>query len=214
MCTPSLIHQLIRQLIRTKSDLQCCLLSGIVFVQSQRPTSGLLLFSESVSSFRAFIAQSVLSGYYHPQQYFRKGNVFTSVCQEFYPQGGMPGGGMHGRGACVAGACVTGGHVWQGVCVQRVYMAGAACMAGRLLWQGCAWRGHAWQRVYMAGEACMAGRLLWRGCAWQGACMAVGVHGRGGMHGRELLTLSFIHNHSILFVIIMKDEGPTFLNLV
>ena len=35
----------------------------------------------------------------------RQGNVFTSVCQEFCPQGGM-----HGKVACmVKGVCMVGG---------------------------------------------------------------------------------------------------------
>ena len=42
---------------------------------------------------------------YHPQTKLRKGNVFTSVCKEFCPQGGM-----HGGGTSVVGLCVPGGH--------------------------------------------------------------------------------------------------------
>ena len=53
-----------------------------------------------------------------PSTKLRQGNVFTSVCQEFCPQGGE---------ACVAGgACMAGqGLAWQGVGHGRV-----ACMAG------------------------------------------------------------------------------------
>ena len=64
--------------------------------------------------------------YYRPQQWLRKGNVFTSVCQKFCPgcrvcvAGGLHlrgyawwweacvAGGMHGReGACMAGETAT-----------------------------------------------------------------------------------------------------------
>ena len=58
---------------------------------------------------------------YRPQQEFRKGNVFTSVCQEFCKlacrvKGGIHGeGGVHGeRGVCVVGACMAGGMCCRG----------------------------------------------------------------------------------------------------
>ena len=58
--------------------------------------------------------------YLSPATKLGQGNIFRSVCQEFYPQGGGHAwqggrvwqGGMHGRGACVAGGCA-----WQGACV-------------------------------------------------------------------------------------------------
>ena len=72
----------------------------------------------------------------------RKGNVFTSVCQEFCPRGGRVGGvwqwacvvgvcigavGVGGRGACVAGeACVMG----RGVAVEIATAAGGTHLTG------------------------------------------------------------------------------------
>ena len=49
----------------------------------------------------------------------RQGNVFTSVCQEFCPQGGHVWWGEGcGRGPCVVGwNAWEWGHVWQGVCM-------------------------------------------------------------------------------------------------
>ena len=64
-------------------------------------------------------------------------------------------GGMHGKGGVHGGE-----HVWQGLCMTG---AGAYVVGG-----------HAWQGVCMVG-VCVAG-----GCAWQG-----GMHGKGGMLGRE-----------------------------
>ena len=48
----------------------------------------------------------------------RKGNVFTSVCQEFCPLGGAVcmATGVHGRGVCMAEGCV-----WQGGVGSRRY---------------------------------------------------------------------------------------------
>ena len=95
-----------------------------------------------------------------------------------------------------------GGNAWQGG------------MCGRgMCDRGFVWQGHVWQGVCVAGSMHGSGCTVQGRHAWQGACVA-GVYMAGGMHGRELLTLSFIHNHSILFVIIMKDKGPKFLNLV
>ena len=69
----------------------------------------------------------------------QKGNVCTSVCQEFCPQGG----GWGGRGGGMHGWDMYGrGHVWLGA-----YMAGG--MHGR----GCVWQGGmhgggcAWQEI-------------------------------------------------------------------
>ena len=94
----------------------------------------------------------------------RQGNIFTSVCQEFCPQGGM-----HGRWACVVGGmCGRGGmhgrgHAWWG-----------ACMAGRYAWQEvCMAGGHAWQGGMHGRGACVAGGM----CG--GGCMGGGMHGRG-----------------------------------
>ena len=73
-----------------------------------------------------------------------QGNILTSVCQEFCPQGGR---GMHGRGVCVAG-----GHVWQGGMHGR-----GACMAGGHAWQGgMHGRGCVWQGACIAGGLCVA----------------------------------------------------------
>ena len=101
----------------------------------------LLMFSCSVSD------------HYYPQTKLGKGNVFTSVCQEFCLQGSM-----HGRGACMEGGMAGGmhgwGHVWQGgVCGGHVCGKGA-CMVGGVT-GGMHGRGHAW---------------WW--CTWQGVCMA------------------------------------------
>ena len=61
-------------------------------------------------------------------------NIFTSVFQEFCPQGV---GGVHGRG-----------HVWQGGMDER-----GACVAGYVHGRGCAWQG-----------ACMVGTCMLGGC--------------------------------------------------
>ena len=52
-----------------------------------------------------------------PAMKLRKGNIFTSMCQEFCPQWGM-----HGRG----------GHAWQGGMYEGVHggMHGRVCVAG------------------------------------------------------------------------------------
>ena len=108
-----------------------------------------------------------------------QGNVLSSVCQGFCPQGG----GVHGRGACVAGGHAWqggmhggGGHVWQGAC-----MAGGMRGRGHDAWLGegdvHGRGGHVWQ------EACMVGGVHGRGHAWQGGMCGGGVHG-GGMHAR------------------------------
>ena len=98
----------------------------------------------------------------------RQGNIFTSMCQEFCPQGGMHGrgayvvGGYVWRGACMVGGMHGGGHAWQGGmhgrrCAWQGDMHGrGACMAGGHVWQGECVVGGAWE------GACMA-----RGCAWQ-----------------------------------------------
>ena len=63
--------------------------------------------------------------YYRPQTKLRQGNVFTSVCQEFCPQGGAcVVGGMHGRGHVWWGTCVARGVHDRGVCVVGVCLAG------------------------------------------------------------------------------------------
>ena len=60
---------------------------------------------------------------------FRKGNVFTHVCQS------VRGGACVGGGACVIGGGMRGrGHAWQGTCVAGG--GGHAWLGGR-----CAWRG-------------------------------------------------------------------------
>ena len=49
----------------------------------------------------------LVTHHYRPQTKLRKGNVFTSVCQEFCPQGAggcLPGGGCPGPGS---GVCVS-----------------------------------------------------------------------------------------------------------
>ena len=68
-----------------------------------------------------------------------QGNIFRSVCQEFYPggKGHVWQGAVHDGGACVVG----GGHAWQG---QHAWWG--ACMAGGHVWQeGMHGRRHAWQ---------------------------------------------------------------------
>ena len=59
-----------------------------------------------------------------PAMKLRQGNVFTSVCQEFCPQGGMcgEGGGMCGEGGCECWRGVEG-CAWQGACVVGACMA-------------------------------------------------------------------------------------------
>ena len=66
---------------------------------------------------------------YRPQQYLRRGYVFTSVCHSVRGGACMAGEqeGMCGGGACMAGVCVAGG-----------MHGGGACVAA-----GHAWRGHA-----------------------------------------------------------------------
>ena len=80
---------------------------------------------------------------YRPQQYLRKGNVFTSVCQEFYPGGGrawQKGEQAWRRGACVVkGACTAKGGMCGGG--EGACMAGGACVVGG----------------GMCGRGCMAG---------------------------------------------------------
>ena len=52
----------------------------------------------------------LLCNFYRPQTKLRKGNVVTSVCQEFCPGGGCLEGDVHGRGdggACMAGETAT-----------------------------------------------------------------------------------------------------------
>ena len=76
-------------------------------------------------------------------------------------------------GACVAGgACMAGGHAWQGgMCGGK----GGLGVHGR---GACVVGGHVWQGG-VHGGACVA----WGMCGGV-ACMARGMHGRGGMHGR------------------------------
>ena len=95
----------------------------------------------------------------------RQGNIFTSLCQEFCPQGGM-----HGRGACVVGGYVwQGGHAWQGACMVGGMHGREVCIAGGVHGRGtCMAGGHAWQ-----GGMCGRGNVWWGG-AWEGACMAGG----------------------------------------
>ena len=62
-----------------------------------------------------------------PATKLRLGNVFTSVCQEFCPQGG---------GHAWLEVCVAGGHAWQegmrvrGACVAGDVHGRGACMVG------------------------------------------------------------------------------------
>ena len=80
-----------------------------------------------------------------PATKLRQGYVFTSVCQEFCPQGGrhawqgdMHGKGVHDRGcmrcgggACMPGGMCDGGHVWHGGMHGR-----GACVAGKTIAAG------------------------------------------------------------------------------
>ena len=65
---------------------------------------------------------------------------------------------------------MAGEHVRQGGMHGR-----RACVAGR----------HAWQGGMRGREACMAGGMCAGGHVWQGVCMAGGMDGRGGLHGRR-----------------------------
>ena len=81
-----------------------------------------------------------------PATKLRQGNVFTSVCQEFCPQGGLCpsmyhrshdwglsvwgegslfGGGLCLEGLCVWGICPGGGYVW-GVSLHKVFVQGVS----------------------------------------------------------------------------------------
>ena len=51
-----------------------------------------LIFQDSHHSRSNMVTKSPLHFYYRPQTKLQKGNVFTSVCQEFCPQGE---GGVH-----------------------------------------------------------------------------------------------------------------------
>ena len=88
--------------------------------------------------------------YYRPQQHLQKGNVFTSMCEEFCPGGGVHGkGGVHSGGHVWQGGMCGRGHVWQGACMAGGMHGRWACMTGECAWQGCAWQ----------GEACVAGEM-------------------------------------------------------
>ena len=102
-----------------------------------------------------------------PARKLRQSNIFTSMCQEFCPQGGTHGRGVHSRG-----------HTWQGMHEWQGGMHGRGeCMAGE---SKCG-RGHSWHWACMAGgRRCVTGRCAWwgGGLAWQR-----GHLWQGGMHG-------------------------------
>ena len=66
-----------------------------------------------------------------PATRFGEGNVFTSTCQEFCPQGGVHGGGMHGRGTCKVGCA------WQGACMVGGMHGGGMCSGGTCMVRVC-----------------------------------------------------------------------------
>ena len=68
--------------------------------------------------------KSAASSLFPPATKLGQGNIFRSVCQEFYSQGG----GMHGRGHAWHGACVMGACVARGSMVGGMH--GWACVAG------------------------------------------------------------------------------------
>ena len=103
-----------------------------------------------------------------------QGNIFTSMCHSFYPQG---------RGECIVGGCVV-----EGTC-----MAGV-CMGGDMYGRGCAWQGM-WLAVGVCqGWICMAGGIHGReACVAGGVCMAgrvcmarSGLCIAGDIHGKEV----------------------------
>ena len=93
-----------------------------------------------------------------PATKLRQGNIFTSMCQEFCPQGG---GGHVWQG----GACMAGKHAWWGECMVGVGGMCGGGMHGRGVCMGGGMHGR---------RVCMAGGVCGRGCAWQGVCMAGG----------------------------------------
>ena len=100
-----------------------------------------------------------------PTMKLRQGNIFTSVCQEFCPQGGH---------AWQRGVCMVGGHAWQGDVCGRGECVGGSMHGRGHVWQGACMVGrwHTWQGVHNRGS--MHGR---------GACMAGKMAmGAGGMH--------------------------------
>ena len=95
-----------------------------------------------------------------------QGNDFTSLCQEFCPQGNGGyawGRGLHGEGGCGKGHAWLG-HAWQGT-----------CMAGGHAWCGVVWLRGAWQ-------GCMTGSMHDRGTHVLGACVVWCVHGMHAPH--------------------------------
>ena len=120
-----------------------------------------------------------------PATKLRQGNIFTSVCLEFCPQGACMAGGHVWWGACIVGGMHSGGHAWQGGRVVGVCMArgmhgggvhGRGGMHGRK-------NGNCSRHTHPTG-------MHWD--VWWGVCVARGMHGGGvhgggweGMHGRK-----------------------------
>ena len=101
-----------------------------------------------------------------PATKLRQGNVFTSVCQEFCPQGG--GGGVS------VPACTTG-HMTRRVSVWGASVQGGLCPGGG----GSLSRGRG---IYVQGGLCLeAGSLSGGGVSVWGGVSVQGVSIQGGL---------------------------------
>ena len=77
-----------------------------------------------------------------PATKLRQGNIFTSVCQEFCPQGACVARGCAWQG----GMCGWGGHMWQrGHAWQGCVCGGGMHGRGHAWCGACMAEGHAWQ---------------------------------------------------------------------